>query len=190
MDPNSLTQSPLSALTFVAAPALLTNASSVLALGTINRMLHTRGRMHELFVESKAARHTIEERKHCREVTDRVERQAAVLLTALHSIYFALASFASATLVTLLGAAVAVLLDGLWVHAMALFGLLLGFLGAGGLVLGCVSLFRATRLSLVNIRDEAAVIRARSSGASSVRPAAPSGATLTEVESVRPIAGT
>lgn len=53
MDPNSLTQNPFAALTFVAAPALLTNASSVLALGTINRMLRTRDRMHELFTESK-----------------------------------------------------------------------------------------------------------------------------------------
>jgi hypothetical protein len=58
LDANSLTQSPFAALTFVAAPALLTNASSVLALGTINRMLRTRERMHELFDESKAGGQT------------------------------------------------------------------------------------------------------------------------------------
>src|SRR6185503_14734666 len=115
MDPNALTQSPLSALTFVAAPALLTNASSVLALGTINRMLRTRERMHELFTESKASGQTAEERNHLGQVTDRVERQAALLLTALHAIYFALASFASATLVTLLGAGIVAVADGLWV---------------------------------------------------------------------------
>jgi hypothetical protein len=40
MDPNSLTQNPFAALTFVAAPPLLTNASSVLALGTINRWVN------------------------------------------------------------------------------------------------------------------------------------------------------
>ena len=165
MDPNSLTQNPFAALTFVAAPALLTNASSVLALGTINRMLRTRERMHELFIESKAGGQTAEERNHLREVTDRVEKQAAFLLTALRSIYFALAAFASATLVTLLGAGIASLANGAWVHAMALLGLLLGFVGAGGLVLGCVNLFRATQLSLVNIRDEAALIRARSTAA-------------------------
>jgi len=96
-------------------------------------------------------------------VTDRVENQAALLLTALHAIYFALAAFASATLVTLLGAGLAAVLGGIWVHVMAMLGLLLGFLGAGGLVVGCVSLFRATQLSLVNIRDEAALIRKRSS---------------------------
>ena len=165
MDPNSLTQNPFAALTFVAAPALLTNASSVLALGTINRMLRTRERMHELFTESKTGGHTTEERNHLKEVADRVERQAALLLKALHSIYFALAAFASATLVTLLGAVVASLADGIWVHVLGLLGLLLGFCGVSGLVLGCVRLFRATQISLVNIRDEAALIRARSGGA-------------------------
>ncbi len=169
MDPNSLTQNPFAALTFVEAPALLTNASSVLALGTINRMLRTRDRMHELFTESKTDSQKIEDRNHLKEVTDRVEKQAAFLLTALRSIYFALAAFASATLVTLLGAGIAPLANGAWVHAMALLGLLLGFIGAGGLVLGCVNLFRATQLSLVNIRDEAALIRARSGAAYSRR---------------------
>jgi len=161
MDPSSFTQTPFAALTFVAAPALLTNCSSVLALGTINRMLRTRDRMHELFDESKAGGQTVEERVHLTEATDRVERQAALLLTALRAIYFALAAFASATLVTLLGAGLGALLGGLWVHAMAMVGLLLGFFGAGGLVVGCVSLFRATQLSLVNIREEAAMIRER-----------------------------
>jgi hypothetical protein len=87
LDANSLTQSPFAALTFVAATALLTNASSVLARGTINRMLRTRGRMHELFDESKAGGQTDEGRRHLTEVTDRVERQAALLLMALHAIY-------------------------------------------------------------------------------------------------------
>jgi hypothetical protein len=160
VDANSLTQSPFAALTFVAAPALLTNASSVLALGTINRMLRTRERMHELFDESKAVQ-TEKERSHLREVTDRVERQGTLLLTALHAIYSALAAFASATLVTLLGAGLVATFGGRWVHATAVLGLVLGFFGAGGLVVGCVNLFRATQLSLVNIRDEADLIRAR-----------------------------
>jgi hypothetical protein len=161
VDPNSLTQSPFAALTLVAAPALLTNASSVLALSTINRMLRTRDRMHELFNESEAGVRTEERRIHLRAVTDRVEKQAVLLLKALHAIYLALAAFASATLVTLLGTGVASFDVGIWVHVMALIGLLLGFFGAGGLVLGCTNLFHATQISLVNIRDEAALIRDR-----------------------------
>jgi len=165
MDPNALTQTPFAALTFVAAPALLTNASSILALSTINRMLRTRDRMHELFEESETGAKTEEERIRLTSVTGRVEKQAALLLTALHSIYLALASFASATLVTLLGAGFATFHGGIWVHVMAVLGLLLGFFGAGGLVLGCANLFHATQLSLVNIRDEAALIRERLAGA-------------------------
>jgi len=39
----------LAALTMIVAPAMLTNASCVLALSTINRMLRTRERMRESF---------------------------------------------------------------------------------------------------------------------------------------------
>jgi len=162
VDPNPLLQTPFAALTFVAAPALLTNTSSVLALSTINRMLRTRERMHELFKESAAGNLADEKRIHLMTVTGRVERQAVLLLRALHSTYFALAAFASATFVTLLGTGVAAVHGGVWVHIMAALGLLLGFFGAGGLVFGCANLFRATRLSLVNIRDEAALIREHS----------------------------
>src|SRR5256885_9456133 len=102
MEPTSLTQSPFAVLTFIAAPALLTNASSVLALSTINRMLRTRDRMKELFEKSQAD--TEPDSRRLLEQTDRVERQAAFLLSALRSIYVALGAFSGATLVTLLGA--------------------------------------------------------------------------------------
>src|SRR5215471_22013 len=79
MDPNSLTQSPFAALTFVAAPALLTNSSSVLALSTINRMLRTRERMHELFKESEVDGKNAQERVLLMAVTDRVEKHTTLL---------------------------------------------------------------------------------------------------------------
>jgi hypothetical protein len=49
MDPSSLLQSPFAPLTFVVAPALLTNASSVLAMSTVNRMVRAHDRMHGFF---------------------------------------------------------------------------------------------------------------------------------------------
>jgi len=124
-------------------------------------MLRTRERMHELFKESEADAKNEPERRQFMAVTDRVETQAALLLNALHAIYLALAAFSSATLVTLLGAGFAAFHAWIWVHALAAVGLLLGFFGAGGLVLGCAKLFHATQLSLVNIRDEAAAVRER-----------------------------
>src|SRR2546423_5113719 len=108
MDSISITQSPFAVVTFIAAPALLTNASSVLAMSTINRMLRTRDRMRELFNQSESGKEMEEEtRATLMEQVDRVENQGVLLLRALKAIYVALGAFAGATLVTLLGAALA-----------------------------------------------------------------------------------
>src|SRR5712691_6565238 len=100
MDTGSVVQSPFATLTFVAAPALLTNATSVLALSTINRMLRTRDRMHELFDKSEAGEYPESEGVRLIEQVNRVEKQAVLLLRALRSIYVALGAFGAATLVT------------------------------------------------------------------------------------------
>src|SRR5437773_4458586 len=150
METISLTQSPFAVLTFIAAPALLTNASSVLALSTINRMLRTRDRMKELFAKSQAD--TEPDAVRLVAQVDRVEKQAILLLRALHSIYVALGAFSGATLTTLLGAGLAHF-QGAWLGALAALGLALGFVGVGGLVFGSFNLFRATQISLINIRE-------------------------------------
>jgi len=167
MDPTSLAENPFAALSFIAAPALLTNASSVFALSTINRMLRTRDSMRDLLAKSEAGVQTEAQAARLIEQVNRVERQAALLLQALRSIYIALAAFASATLVTLVGASVAAFAGEPWPRVFAGLGVLLGFIGVGGMVVGCVHLFHATQLSLANIRQEAEVVRqlhARRSG--------------------------
>jgi hypothetical protein len=157
MDPSILLPSAFAPLTFVVAPALLTNASSVLAMSTVNRMMRAHDRMHAFFAKSEAG----ELSDFFSAQVDRVEKQGALLLRALHSIYVALAAFACATLVTLLGAGLVSVAGTLLLDSVAGLGIALGFAGVGGLVVGCVNLFRATRLSLLNIRDEAAIIRKR-----------------------------
>ena len=160
MDAAELSQSPFAVLTLIAAPALLTNASSVLAMSTTNRMLRTRDRMHELYLKSEAGVQPGAEGARLVTVVNRVEMQALLLLRALRCVYVALGAFAAATLVTLLGAGLA--REGeFWFRCLAGFGLLLGFVGVGGLVLGSTQLFRATMISLANIREEAALIRDR-----------------------------
>ena len=161
MEPPLLTHTPFAVLTFIAAPALLTNATSVLALSTINRMLRTRDRMADLFAKSEAGGQGEVEAKRLLGQVDRVERQAVLLLRALHSIYVALASFAAATLVTLVGAGLGSFQGSFWFRFLVGLGLVLGFAGVGGLVFGSFNLFRATQISLMNIRDEAALIRER-----------------------------
>ncbi|MEY2408256.1 MAG: hypothetical protein QOF48_926 [Verrucomicrobiota bacterium] len=161
MDTATFNQSPFAVLTFIAAPAVLTNAASVLAMSTINRMLRTRDRMRELFIESQHAPESGSNADRLLRQVNRVERQAAHLLRALHAIYVALAGFAAASLVTLLGAVLGNWEGLISFRVLAGCGLSLGFVGVGGLILGCWNLLQATRLSLANIREDAALIRAQ-----------------------------
>jgi hypothetical protein len=169
VDTGTLTDSPFAVVTFIAAPALLTNATSLLVMSTINRMLRTRDRMQELFAESEKGGLSKEESARLLEQVERVERQAVLLLQSLHAIYLALGAFAAATLVTLLGASLAHFLAKFWFSFLAGIGLVLGFVGLGGLVFGSFKLFQATQLSLQNIRMEAELIRKKQG------PVAPAG---------------
>jgi len=162
MGSNLLTQNPFAVLTFIVAPAILTNATSVLAMSTINRMLRTRDRMHELFRESKSAEAAADAKVMAQ--VNRVEHQAMLLLTALRFIYASLGAFAAASLVTLVGAVAGQWGNEVLMRVVVGAGLILGFVGVAGLVGGCVCLFRATQLSLVNIREEAEAIRSRGIG--------------------------
>jgi hypothetical protein len=160
MGSNLLTDNPFGVLTFIVAPAILTNATSVLAMSTINRMLRTRERMNELYAESESATSSKDSDTLLRQV-NRVERQGALLLGALRWIYSALSAFAAAALVTLLGAVFGHFGNVVLVQVVVSLGLLLGVVGVTGLIGGCVNLTRATQLSLANISEEAALIRAR-----------------------------
>jgi hypothetical protein len=158
---DNATHSPFAALTMIVAPAMLTNASCVLALSTINRMLRTRERMRELLSESGDENRPVDEVERAGRQVDRVERQATLLMGALACIYVALGSFALATLVSLVGAAFVSVAGEMTFRVLATCGFVLGVVGVGGLVFGCFRLFRATQLSLENIREEAEVIRER-----------------------------
>ena len=159
MGSSILTNNPFAILTFIAAPAILTNATSVLAMSTITRMLRARELMHTLYTESEAAAKS-HDADFLAQVA-RAERQGILLLTALRWIYIALGSFAAASLVTLLGAAAEELGAKDLMHLVMGASLVLGVVGVTGLVCGCLHLLRATQLSLVNIREQADAIRAR-----------------------------
>ena len=157
---DELTNSPFAVVTFIVAPAMLTNASSVLAMSTINRMLRTRERMAELYRKSEGGGLTEEQTTLILRQVDRVETQAILLLRAMRSIYVALGGFAGATLITLVAALLEQVHLQIWFRLITTAGFSLGALGVGALILGTLNLFRATRISLANISEEAAAIRA------------------------------
>jgi type IV secretory pathway TrbD component len=155
MDGSSLADNPFAVLTFIAAPAVLTNATVVLASSAASRMLPTRRRMTHLVDKLDQGNLSPEARARLVKHANRVKTQAELLMGALYSIYVALGAFASATLVTLLGAVLASFRDSLWFTALIGLAILLGVVGVGSLVVGSALLFRATHLSLIGIREDA-----------------------------------
>jgi hypothetical protein len=159
MDPIALTQNPLTALSFIAAPALLTNATSSLAQSTSARMLATREAMTRLVVAFRSHELPDAEGSSVDEHLTRIESQAKHLLEALHSIYLALGAFSAATLFTLIGAALIPFQGAFWFDALAFLGLALGAIGVACLILGSIRLFQTTKLSFAGIREDAERIR-------------------------------
>ena len=158
--PANLTQNPFALLSLIAAPAVLTNAASVLALSTSNRFLRASERMRGLTsrYDEKLAP---ELRALMVKQIARVERQATKLLNAMRSAYVGIGSFVSASLTSILGAGVAASSLHAAFPIFAGVALLFGFLGAAGLVSACVNLLEATRLSLMNMTEEAESITRR-----------------------------
>jgi hypothetical protein len=155
-----LSENPFALLSLIAAPAVLTNAASVLAMSTTNRFLRASERMRALAVRVEEKTITPGLRGLIRANVDRTERQATLLLGALRAAYTAIGAFASASLISILGAGVASTTLHFGFHAMAGLALAVGVLGAAALVAACVRLMAATRLSLQNMSEEAAMIRA------------------------------
>src|ERR1043165_5325500 len=145
MDPQV---NPFAVLSLIAAPAILTNACSVLAMSTSNRLARAADRTRELSkqLEEAGGLATPETDRRLRELTAS-EQRTLHLVSALRSIYLALGSFAFAALMSLVGAVLApvdtagVLLRTL--EAIAVSG---GIVAVSALVHGSILLVRETRL--------------------------------------------
>lgn len=158
---TSLVSNPFAVLSLIGAPAILTNAASVLAMSTSNRFLRASERIRALAARLDAGTETDAVHAMLIVQVHRVERQSVMLLHGLGAAYVALGSFASASLISILGAALAASPFHVGFDFAVALAFSAGILGAGGLVTGCFNLFRATRLSMLNIAEEAAMIRAR-----------------------------
>jgi hypothetical protein len=153
MDP--FTDNPFAVLTTVVAPAVLTNACSVLCLGTGNRIARVVDRSREL---SAALGQLPAGDRECGRYEEQLAglgERARLLFSALRLAYTALGCFATAALVAVLGSASAFFNQPLIFRTAAGLGLLAGAIGVGGLVAGCALMIREVRLALRHIAEEA-----------------------------------
>jgi hypothetical protein len=146
---------PLGILTFIVAPAILTNASSVMALGTSNRFARAIDRARSLaaLIERKEQDPDPETALRLRQLRV-AERRTLLLVRALTAFNLSVGSFAAASLVSLLGA-VLFIAGSDWPHQATLVAAFCaGGVGVGGLVTGSGLVVWETRLALRILREE------------------------------------
>jgi hypothetical protein len=156
---------PFAVLTAVVAPAILTNACSVLALGTSNRLARvvdrTRVVARELAaLEPGGSDHYLQGHSQsdygswAAQLTG-LQARTRLLVKALRVIYGSLGLFATAALVSVVGSIVTYYGQRILFQVTAGLALLAGAVAVVGLASGCALMVHETRIAVDNLAEEA-----------------------------------
>jgi uncharacterized protein DUF2721 len=151
---------PYAALSLIVAPAVLTNASSILVLSTSNRLARAVDRARVLAAQLEAPPKPNEGLTRLRlHELDSAERRALLLLSALRFFYASIGAFAAAALTSLIGATLLSTPLRALPAVLEIVALAAGFIGVTGLVLGCGLLLQETRIAVRTVTQEATHLR-------------------------------
>jgi hypothetical protein len=149
-----LDNNPFAVLTAIVAPAILTNACSVLSLGTSNRVARVVDRTRVLTLELLPLRKEDAGYASRLRQIERLRVRSRLLLSALRAIYAALGSFASCALISVIGALATYYDVTLLFHASAVVALVVGLAAVVALVIGCITVVAETRIALLGMTEE------------------------------------
>lgn len=148
---------PFAVLTAVVAPAILTNASSVLALGTGNRLARVVDRTRVVAKELAALEPGDPHHASWTTQLERLQVRAQLLVKALRVFYASLGLFATAALLSVIGSIVTSLGRPVWFDLVAASALLAGGTAVVGLASGCALMVHETRFAVRNLAEEAKI---------------------------------
>jgi hypothetical protein len=159
---DDLGANPFAVLTFIAAPAVLTNASTILGMQTSNRFARSIDRARALvgMVEALKGSDDPELVLRVRQL-EFAERRALLLVRSLTAFYLSAGTFAGATFATLLAAIFHTSQAEMARLVALLVGLVFGMVGVSGLLAGTALLVWETRQSLAILRMETEFMRSR-----------------------------
>jgi Protein of unknown function (DUF2721) len=146
---------PFSILTIVVAPAVLTNASSVLALGTNNRLARVADRTHAVIAQLAKLEPGARDREIWAAQLPDLQTRAQLLLRALRFFYLGLGLFASSALISIAGSIVVFYGQRSVFQLAAGIGVICGASAIIALVSGCVMMIRETQLAVKGLALEA-----------------------------------
>ena len=151
---------PFAVLTAVVAPAILTNASSVLALGTSNRLARVVDRTRIVTAELTEFEPGTSDYQSWSAQLPGLQVRANLLVKALRFFYACLGLFAASALVSVGGSMAAYYGQPLLFEAAAALAMVTGASAVVGLASGCALMVHETTLAVKNLSAEAK-IRAR-----------------------------
>jgi hypothetical protein len=146
---------PFAVLTAIVAPAILTNACSVLALGTSNRLGRVVDRTRVVASDIAASQPASEGFLEWTSQLRALEIRVHMLLRALRLFYAALGLFASSALISVAGSMAAYYGQRLLFQLGAFLAILTGGSAVVGLSAGCFTMVNETRLAVKSLGEEA-----------------------------------
>ena len=159
-----LNDNPFAVLTAVVAPAILTNACSVLSLGTANRIARVVDRTRVVAAALAALVVGSVDYEGYSHQLERLQMRGKFLLKALQLFYASLGAFAASALAAVVGSAFASYDLSVAYRVAAIIGFVAGAAGVSGLVTGCALMVRETRLAIQNMAEEVDFARAHKGG--------------------------
>jgi hypothetical protein len=158
----ALPSNPFAVLSFIVAPAILTNASSVLILSTSNRLARAVDRTRALSreLEANGDLGSAMAMQRLREL-DVVEKRSLLLVRALRVFYLALSGFASAALLSLTGAVLAPSAPANLATLLGFVVIAAGLVAVGSIVFGSVLLVRETQMAVTILSEQTESLRFR-----------------------------
>jgi len=142
---------PFTILTAIVAPAVLTNACSVLCLATGNRIARVVDRTRAVTAELSALEPDSPEYSVRARQIERLRIRNNLLYKALRLQYTALGSFAASAIISVIGAALVYFGNALAFHAIAAVALAIGMFSIAALIAGCAYMVGETRLAVRNL---------------------------------------
>ncbi len=146
---------PFAVLTAIVAPAILTNACSVLALGTSNRLGRVVDRTRVVASDIAASKPASEGFLEWTSQLRALEIRVHMLLRALRLFYAALGLFASSALISVAGSMAAYYGQRPLFQLGAFLPILTGGSAVVGLSAGCFTMVNETRLAVKSLGEEA-----------------------------------
>jgi hypothetical protein len=157
----ALPSNPFAVLSFIVAPAVLTNASSVLILSTSNRLARAVDRMRALSreLEVNGDLGSAIAKQRLRELD--VAEKRSLLVRALRVFYLALSGFAAAALLSLTGAVLAPSAPADLATLLGFVVIAAGLVAVGSIVFGSVLLVRETQMAVAILSEQTESLRFR-----------------------------